>query len=294
MELRELKSFLYVVRYENFSKAAEILYISQPTISLHIKHLENELHTKLFKRSTKKIILTTKGQVLYEYANKILSLEKNFVDNWEHKFDNVIKIGTSSIPGAYLLPELIQEFRKTNKNIGFSIFQSDSAKIVEMYKDGLIDIGMIGMDINEKNINCKSFYKDRLVLIKSVEKKQKNDSSNIYDLLSKPFILREDGSGTRKMSENILNEYGFNIDNLNIIARVINQDTLINLVKNGFGVSIVSYKSVIPYIKDKTVSIYEFDKRISERDLYIIYSNKKIEKKYLKDFINFSRKYYQQ
>ena len=82
--------------------------------------------------------------------------------------------------------------------------------------------------------------------------------------------------------------------NKKIIARVINQDTLINLVKNGFGVSIVSYKSVIPYIKDKTVSIYEFDKRISERDLYIIYSNKKIEKKYLKDFINFSRKYYQQ
>ena len=291
MEFRELKSFLYIVQYENFSKAAEALYISQPTISLHIKNLESELHFELFKRSTKKIILTDKGKALYEYAKKLFSIEKSFLDNLNHKFNNQIKVGASSIPAGYLLPELIEKFKERYNNVDFEILQADSEDILGMYKVGLIDVGMIGMDIKDKNFISKSFYKDRLVLITKNEKNE-NHNIDIKELLLKPFILREDGSGTRKMSEKILVDYGVYMENLNIVAKVTGQDTLINLVKAGIGVSIVSYKSVMQYEKNKEILVYDFNSKHSERNLNIIYSNKKNEKQCLKDFINFVKSYY--
>ena len=112
MEFKQLQSFVAVVHYDSFTKAAEKLYLSQPTISTHIRLLEEELHTQLIIRSTKSIEVTPKGRELYECACNILKQRDNLITNWEEEDRKIIYVGTSTIPSAYILPEVLPKFRE--------------------------------------------------------------------------------------------------------------------------------------------------------------------------------------
>ena len=294
MDFKELNSFVTVIDCGNFSKASEKLYISQPTISLHIKSLEDELHTQLFKRSTKHLLLTNKGKDLYEFAKKIISLKNDFQKNWHFGFDNIIKVGASSVPCAYVLPDIILNFKKKYKDIRFDIIQGDSKNIIDLMSTSVIDVGLIGMESNDKSIVCKSICKDKMVIItpnNDYFKNLKNKNVQINDLLKEDFILREEGSGTKAFTDKLLNSIKIGFDNLNVVAQVKNYDALINLVKSGIGISIVSEKSISSFDKNSLI-VFNFPIKSNARNLNIIYSNNKNKKKLLKEFITFVKNYF--
>lgn len=295
MDFKELRSFVAVCEYGNFSKAAEKLYISQPTISMHIKLLEDELNTKLFKRSTKSLVMTKEGSELYNFSVKVLKLKNDFFKKWDRGYDNVIKIGASSIPSAYLLPELIFDFKKTHHDVEFDIIQGDSSDVLDLLKDTIIEIGLIGMEVNDKKIVCKHFFKDKMVVVapnNNYFKKLKSSNVDIKSIFNENYILREEGSGTRLAGDKILNDIGVDPQDLNIVARVKSQEALINLVENGIGISVVSKKSILKEEKEASLLVFDLPNNINARNLNVIYYETSIKKKVIKEFIVFIKNKY--
>ena len=165
MELKQLRSFAAVVRYGSFTRAAENTYLSQPTISTHIRALEEELNTQLLLRDTKNLQVTPRGQELYECACRMLELQDNLLQRWRQSDQHIIQLGASTIPSAYILPEVLPRYGKQNPGSYFVVHQSDSRQVIQGVAEGLFDVGMSGMPCQDEAIRCEPFFRDRMVLI---------------------------------------------------------------------------------------------------------------------------------
>ena len=130
MDIRQLEAFVYTVKYQSFSLAAQKLYLSQPTVSSHINNLEKELHTQLLKRTTKSLSVTPAGQTLYNYAAEILNLQQKAILELSDKNQKLLHIGVSSVPSLYLLPELLSAYHQEMPDVRFRTSCSDSLDAV--------------------------------------------------------------------------------------------------------------------------------------------------------------------
>lgn len=202
MDFKQLQSFVTVVQEESFTQAAGRLFVSQSTVSTHIHQLESELNTKLILRTTKSLQITPKGRELYEYALNILELKERMIQACSIESRRIIHLGASTIPSAYILPQLLADFGKLHQDIYFIIHQSDSQGIINGLKDGLFNLGFIGMSCEDSDFCCQPFCKDRMVVITPVNEhflQYKQQKENVLpELLREPLILREKGSGSKK------------------------------------------------------------------------------------------------
>ena len=296
MEFKQLQSFVEVVNYQSFTKASEKLFISQPTVSAHISQLEEELNTKLILRTTKSISLTEKGKEIYDYATKILGLKDRMLKACTIQQKNIIHIGASTIPSAYILPDILQEFGKATPDTYFSIHQNDSQGIIDGLSEGLFDIGMIGMKPNDEKICSIPFCQDNMIIITPVndhflELKYKNNYT-VNELLNEPIIMRETGSGSKKTADMFLEKLGRSDNDMNIIARINDQEAIKNMVVNGLGISIISELAVKNLLAEKRVLGFHLDKKYSGRQIYLIHRKDNLLNQPLKDFLKFIQKYY--
>ena len=168
MDFKQLRSFISVVRCRSFTEAAEELGISQPTISTHIRILEEELNSRLIVRTAKSFEVTPRGMELFECAQNILKLRDDMVSRWNGHGSKVIRLGVSTIPSAYILPEVLPTFGKSHDDIYFVVTQSDSRGIIDAVHKGSYDLGLVGMKTDDEQLVCKKFYQDHLVLIAPV------------------------------------------------------------------------------------------------------------------------------
>lgn len=291
MDFKQLQSFVTVVQEESFTQAAGKLFVSQSTVSTHIHQLESELNTKLILRTTKSLQITPKGRELYEYALNILELKERMIQACSIESRRIIHLGASTIPSAYILPQLLADFGKSHQDIYFIIHQSDSQGIINGLKDGLFNLGFIGMSCEDSDFCCQPFCKDRMVVITPVNEhflRYKQRKENILqELLCEPLILREKGSGSKKMADNFLAHSGISGDELQIIARVNDQETIKNLVAGGMGISIISEKAAHNFLQEKRLLAFELPQAFSERSLYLIYRKNYLLPSYVKEFLGF-------
>lgn len=291
MDFKQLQSFVTVVQEESFTQAAGKLFVSQSTVSTHIHQLESELNTKLILRTTKSLQITPKGRELYEYALNILELKERMIQACSIESRRIIHLGASTIPSAYILPQLLADFGKSHQDIYFIIHQSDSQGIINGLKDGLFNLGFIGMSCEDSDFCCQPFCKDRMVLITPVNEhflQYKQQKENVLpQLLREPLILREKGSGSKKMADNFLAHSGISEDELQIIARVNDQETIKNLVAGGMGISIISEKAAHNFLQEKRLLAFELPQAFSERSLYLIYRKNYLLPSYVKEFLGF-------
>lgn len=296
MEFKQLQSFVEVVNHQSFTKAADKLFISQPTVSAHITQLEDELNTKLILRTTKSISLTEKGEEVYDYATKILGLKSRMLESCSMQPKNIIHIGASTIPSAYILPNILQEFGTVTPDTYFSIYQNDSQGIIDGLKEGLFDIGMIGMKPEDEEIQCIPFCQDNMIIITPVNdhflELKYNNNYTIRDLLNEPIIMRETGSGSKKTADMFLEKLGIHDSDINIIARINDQEAIKNMVANGLGISIISELAVKNLLAEKRVLGFPFDKKYSGRQIYLIYRKDYTLSNQIKDFFKFAKKKY--
>lgn len=150
MDIRQLEAFVYTVKYQSFSLAAQKLYLSQPTVSSHINNLEKELHTQLLKRTTKSLSVTPAGQTLYNYAAEILNLQQKAILELSDKNQKLLHIGVSSVPSLYLLPELLSAYHQEMPDVRFRTSCSDSLDVIAVMDDAasLIRCITLGMGIS--------------------------------------------------------------------------------------------------------------------------------------------------
>lgn len=296
MELKQLQSFVTVATWGSFTRAAELLYLSQPTISAHIRQLEEELQTRLISRTTKTVELTPKGKEVYEYAVNILELRNRMVSACSHERQNVIHLGASTIPSSYILPEILPIYGKQHPDTYFVIHQSDSQGVVSGLLDGIFDIGMAGMCTGEASLIWEPFYRDRMAVITPVNEHflalQKENTASIQELLKEPMIFRENGSGSKKSADRLLERLGVSQADLRITACVNDQETIKNLVAGGLGISIISEKAARNFWEEKRVLVFEFPELDSTRDLYLVHRKDDILSGRVLDFMKFMKSYF--
>lgn len=295
MELRQLQSLMAVVEYKSFSKAAEKLFISQPTISTHIRMLEEELNSRLIIRTTKSIEVTMHGRELYECAHQIFSLKDNLVQRWAEENKKIIRVGASTIPADYILPEVLPVFRKHEPDIKFYIHQNDSQNIISGLLNGNFSLGMVGMKQQEKMISFVPFYQDEMVMITPKKERFLNinkDSFSLKDIIfNEPIILREQGSGSKKSIEMYFEKMNINEEDLQIIARLNDQESIKKLVASGLGISFISEKAVEDSAKEKLL-VFKLPNYSTKRNLYFAYRKDYILQEHIVRFIKFVQDFY--
>ena len=164
MEFKQLEAFVAVVDYGSFSEAARKLYLTQPTISAHVRSLEEELHTKLILRTTKKTTITTRGYQLYDSAVRMLEIRNNLLENFTGVQKHMIDLAASTIPSSYLLPEILAAFGKTHPDIYFHSIQADSAESINRVLDGTVDLALVGQNTRDETCVFLPFCQDELVI----------------------------------------------------------------------------------------------------------------------------------
>jgi len=203
MDFRQLETFVEVAKLKSFSKAAEKLFITQPTVTNHIQNLEKELGTLLINRFGKKITLTDAGNLLYKYAINILNsceMAKFDLASYQGKIQGHLHIYSSSVPRKYLLPTIIKNFLNNYPDVSFTVGDKDSKKVIRGILDGETDFGILGAKFPSNNLRYIDLMEDRLVLVtpNSPDFPGENFSFISKDILFREkIIFREEGSGTR-------------------------------------------------------------------------------------------------
>lgn len=296
MELRQLQSLVAVVKYRSFTKAAEMLYISQPTISTHIRMLEEELEYRLIIRNTKSIQVTPKGIELYECACKMLALKDELMQRWSQENQKVIRLGASTIPADYILPEILPLFREKAPDVQFHISQSDSRKILEGIINGRYSLGMVGMKTQAQEIDFLPFYRDEMVMITPVEERFKRLQGKEEELLDmilhEPVIMREQGSGSKKCMEAYFESMNIREKDLQVVAKLNEQESMKKLVAGGMGISFISRKAVEEDARAKKVLVFSLPGKPAVRSLYLAYRKDYVLKNYVAQFMEFLIEFY--
>jgi len=274
LELKQLEAFVKVYELQNFSKAADELFLSQPSISAYINALEKEVGSKLIHRSTKTFQATKSGTLLYEYAKEILSLHDKGVAALKNLSENnvgTIDILASSVPAQYILPEVLGAFHCLHPNVTFNITQMDSAEVINGIMLHKGEIGFVGALIDNAKCEYQHFMSEKLVLIAPNHPRfELINAVNIFELFhSEYFIAREIGSATRLEYEAYLKAIGVSLREMKISACLNNTQSIIQAVANGLGLAFVSSFAAKEYIQQKLVLSIDVA-NLPKRDFYIV------------------------
>jgi len=235
-----------VYKTRSFTKAAEKLYTSQPTVSEHIQNLESQLNCKLFDRLGRSILPTAEGEILYPRAMSILEDMQRLKDDISAASRSVageLLIGASTIPGTYILPTIAASYKNDFPGISFEIRINDSAKITEAVANNEILVGVVGAKISNSKLQYQPFASDELILAASANATIQ-DSITLEKLCQLPFIIREIGSGTRKNIESFLAKHNHSTDQLNVCATLGSSVAVKEAIKANLGVSAISRYAV--------------------------------------------------
>lgn len=288
MELKYIEIFCTVVELKSFSKAAQALHLTQPTISVHIKALEDEFGTRLLDRLGRTIMPTQDGEILYRYAKEIVTLKENARRAMERVTGTVsgkLAIGASTIPGEYILPQILGKFKKAYPDVFPILRIGDSKDICESVLRGEVDLGMIGIAVNDKNIVMRKYPGDELVLIAPAG--YKSSLLQKEEIRSVPLIVRESGSGSRSSLETQLRRIGLVPDSLNIVAEMGSTQSLIQAVKHGMGLAFTSRLSVKDEIERGTLKVVQLKGIVVRRNFYVITHRLRFNSLICKSFIDF-------
>ncbi|MGB5157617.1 selenium metabolism-associated LysR family transcriptional regulator [Desulfobacterium sp. N47] len=279
MDLWHLKIFCKVIEQKSFSKAGESVFISQPTVSSHMRDLESYFGCRMVDRLSREAVPTKAGALLYSYAKKLLALYdemESALSGFQGNIKGSLVIGGSTIPGEYILPGIAGSFTKTYPDIKLSLIIGDTEKIINDTVSGFIELGVVGAAKKDKRIQQEILIDDQMQLIvPSNHKWAKKKSVTIKMLTEEPFIIREKGSGTLKSFEQNLNKAGFDIDDLKIAAQMGSTEAVRQGIKNQVGVSILSTIAVRDNLKDGSLKALAIEGLDLNRSFYLTLSKQR-------------------
>lgn len=248
MELRQLEAFTYVAETGSFSRAAELLHVSQPTVSAHVTALEQELGLTLIARTTREVSPTEAGRILLEYAGQMLTLRRQAGEEMRRfatELSGTVTVAASTVPGRYFLPRLLAAFQKRHPDVKFDLRMTDSAGAVEQVTERKAEIGFCGTLPGGKCI-AREFANDNLVMVAPDTPRYRayrQEGVSLRRIAREPFVFREEGSGTRRETELFLRAMGVDPAGVRIAAQVSSNEEAERLVEEGVGISVLS-KSV--------------------------------------------------
>lgn len=293
--LQQLRILKAVATEKSFTRAAEVLYVSQPSLSKQIKILENRLGIVLLNRENNTISLTEGGRVFLQYSERILALCEescralNDVKNGDR---GNLTVGASQTIGTYLMPRVLALFAQNYPQINIKV-QVDSTRVIaKNVVNREIDIAVVGGDVPEelkKNLDIEKFVEDELILIVpkshpfALKKQKKINKDDLYHL---NFITLNSTSTIRKFIDNILIQNGIETKQFNIIMQLNSIEGIKTAVSLGLGAAFVSSSAIEKEIKLQTVEIITIENIRITRTLSIITNKQCYRSKALEFFYN--------
>ncbi|WP_425446553.1 selenium metabolism-associated LysR family transcriptional regulator [Dethiothermospora halolimnae] len=281
MDFRQLETFVEVVKLKSFSKAAQNLFLTQPTITSHIQNLENEVGTILLNRLGKKITPTNAGEILYKHALNIINMRDMAqfdLGVYKGKIEGHLQISSSSIPRQYVLPNILKDFIKKYPNISFSIGDNDSRNVIENILNGKSDFGIVGAKYNSSQLEYIDLIKDELVIVTPNNNSYPLENGAIVPiewLMNQKIILREKGSGTRLLFEKALKKNKVSKEDLNILSFIKDTETIKQFIELGIGISIISKRAIKRELELGIVKYYKLKNCDLIRNFYFVYHKKR-------------------
>ncbi|MDR2719321.1 MAG: LysR family transcriptional regulator [Nitrososphaerota archaeon] len=290
MDFRQIEAFIKVVELASFSKAADALYVSQPSISTYIMSLEKELNIVLINRSTKVLSTTLAGERFFEKAKELMALKRETIELLQSLSDDIsgdIHILASSVPALYILPQMLADFHKLYPKISFTVSQADTSEVVQGIATNKADVGFVGSILDDKKCDFYEFTTEELVFIAPNNEVYSEDKEySLEELLySNNFISREFGSGTRIQYEKYFLENGILLNKIKTCAVMDSTHSIIGAVANGFGISIVSELAARHAFEQKLLIPLKLKNEASKRRIYIVLNKNVIHSHLIKLFM---------
>jgi DNA-binding transcriptional LysR family regulator len=293
VELRLLEIFYYVYQTRSFSRAAQRLDLSQPTISGHIKSIEGHFGVLLFDRKGRTIEATDAGHLLYRKCDKLIELQGeavNAMDRFLNRFEGRLHLGASNIPGEYILPPLLSRFHGRYPKIQVTLHIQGSQRTLEKVESGEVSVGFVGGLSENDLIHAVPFASDELVPVCSPQLSElaATESLTLDQLKRVAFVAREPGSGTRTALDRRLRDCGMRLDDLTIVAELGSNTAILEAVKAGVGMSMLSSLSIARELSAgdlRTIRIDQFSPL--ERRFFRVTSRQRTSSPLLEAFIGF-------
>ncbi len=275
-DLRQLKAFEAVARYGGFSKASREVGLTQPTLSTHIKNLEDTLGVRLFDRTGRSVSLTPAGKLLSGYAEKIIALMEETVqaiEGFTGQIKGNVHVDSSTVPGEYLLPRWLTGFHRRYPEVQVTLTVSDSARVLDRVAIGEVPIGVTGNAADHPSLESRLLCSDRIVLAVSPELLKRTGTGSQLDpreLARLPLIRRETGSGTQRAVEKALLKCGIDVDELNWAATLGSTRAVVEGALSGLGGAFLSASTISREIAEGDLDAVGVDDVVVERGFYLI------------------------
>lgn len=276
MNFHQLHIFNVVAKHRSYSKAAAELYLSQPTVSVHLQKLEQELGMELFEQLGRNIYLTDAGRMLFSYTQKIFSLAEEAeraLEELQGLHKGRIRLGASTTPGIYYLPTLLGQFKEDYPGIELILDVANSLEIEKRVLANHLDIAVVGRPSNEGDLISEPFRTDRLVMILSPQHPLlQQERLTLEDIARQRFILREPGSSTRQVIEDAFAKEGIH---LRVAMEYGSTDGIKHAVAANLGISIISELAVRLCEQTGLVAVREIPDIKITREFSLIYHKDK-------------------
>ncbi len=295
MDLKRLEVFCKVVEMKSFSRAAEEVYLSQPTVSEHIRLLEQFLGEKLLDRLGKTVQPTPAGEILYEYARELLALRDRAISavrGYGGRVSGRLKVGCSTIPGTFIVPYFIGAFIKMYPQAEINLHTADSRSVVNKVAAGKLDVGVVGAIFSNNRVSFERILNDELVLaVYPGHELLEKERVSFHDIMKYEYVNREYGSGTRKFVEKYLKDHGIDPGEMKTVLEVGSTEAVRHAIKARVGVSILSRRAIEDDISCGSLEVVTFEDVKMRRCFYLVEEKKRTKSMVYRAFVNELKKW---
>ncbi len=298
MSDRRLQVFHAVARLLSFTKAADVLHMTQPAVTFQIRQLEDQFDTRLFDRAHNKVTLTEAGHMIFEYTERIFEQYAemdNAVRELTGNFSASLVLGASTTISEYMLPALLGQYKVKNPEVRLRLRVSNTDGIVSMVENNVIDLGIVEGPVTNKNLVSEICKTDELVAVvpsgyELASYADRGESIPIEKVLEHPYICREQGSGTREVIMDYLRERGLEMQMLKSCLELGSPEAIKGAVEAGMGVSILSSVSITKELKLGSLVAIPLDPPLS-RDFSFVRQRQKFRVRAMEELLEFARNY---
>ncbi|HBS26054.1 MAG TPA: LysR family transcriptional regulator [Gammaproteobacteria bacterium] len=291
---RRLQVFITVAKILSFTKAAEVLHMTQPAVTFQVRQLEEYFNTRLFDRTHNKVTLTEAGKTVQSYAERIFVLYNEMegsVKEVTGDISSALTVGASTTVAEYMLPALLGKFKSRYPDVRLSLKVSNTDGVVSMVENNVIDLAVVEAPVNNKHLIVESCLMDQLIVaVHPTNPIAKMDNVNVKELLKYSFICREEGSGTREVIHDYLVAQGAESDCLSMCLELGSPESIKGAVEAGMGVSILSKVTIAKELKLGTLAAVPLDPPL-ERPFSFVRQRQKFRQRATEELLEFAHDY---
>ncbi|MFD1955084.1 selenium metabolism-associated LysR family transcriptional regulator [Paenibacillus thailandensis] len=275
LNFHQLHIFYTVAERGSFSAAAQALHMTQPAVTMQVQSLEDYFGTKLLLRSTKRIELTEAGRTLMPYAQKSIELIRDTdqaMASYTKQLKGKLQLGSSLTIGEYILPRLLGPFGQEYPHIAISMKVMNTTQIIEEILNHQLNFGLIEAPVSHPDMHIEPVMKDELVLIAPTNHPLAGKSDVTFEqAMEYPFVLREQGSGTRLVMEEQLRLQSIDPAQMKIVMELGSTGAVKSAVEAGFGLSVISSSSIKHEVALGLIRVIPLSNIVFKRYFYSIY-----------------------